>query len=78
MQAPDPRITQELWLPTGPAALLLGVSAPTLKRYADRDEFLVEGKHWRRGPHPNSPRVWDVQGCRAAITWRGRHGRGRA
>ena len=30
----------------------------TLKRYAFRDEFLIEGVHWRRGPHPTSPITW--------------------
>ena len=62
----------ELWLPTGLAARALGCSVDTLKRYAKRDEFLVDGKHWRRGPHPNSPWVWNVPACQEAIRWQGR------
>ena len=66
--------TAELWLPTGQAARHLGVSNDTLKRYASRDEFLIEGKHWRRGAHPNSPWTWNVHGCRQAMSCRSRHG----
>ena len=61
-----------LWLPTGRAAQLLGCSPDTLKRYAIRDEFLISGEHWRRGPHANSPWVWNVPACEEAIRWRGR------
>ena len=64
----------ELWLPTGLAARALGCSVDTLKRYAKRDEFLVDGKHWRQGPHPNSPWVWNVPACKEAIRWQGRLG----
>lgn len=60
------------WLPTGLAAQILGVSADSLKRYADRDCFLIEGKHWRKGPHFNSPRVWHIPGCIEALSYRGR------
>lgn len=45
------------WLPTGQAALHLGVSSCTLKRYAKRDELLQEGTHFRRGPHSNTALV---------------------
>ncbi|MEI6359508.1 MAG: hypothetical protein WCO50_04175 [Synechococcus sp. ELA619] len=55
------------WLSTGRAAAALGRSADTLKRYAKRDEFLIEGQHWRRGPHRNSPMVWNVEACKEAI-----------
>ena len=58
------------WLSTGRAAAVLGCSADTLKRYAKRDEFLIEGQHWRRGPHRNSPMVWNITGCQEAIRWR--------
>ncbi|QPN61966.1 hypothetical protein H8F25_09150 [Synechococcus sp. CBW1004] len=58
------------WLPTGQATLVLGVSADTLKRYAMRDEFLIDGKHWRRGPYRNSPMVWNIPACEEAIRWR--------
>ena len=60
------------WLPTGQATRVLGVSPFTLKRYADRDCFLVEGKHWRSGPHQNSPRLWNVAECIDALSYRGR------
>lgn len=60
------------WLPTGLAARTLGVSADSLKRYADRDGFLVEGKHWRRGVHHNSPRLWNLELCVDALAYRGR------
>jgi len=55
--------SQQLWLPTGQAARHLGVSTETLKRYAKRDEFLIEGTHYRCGPHANSPYVWNVPAC---------------
>ena len=78
---PTPRssaaaLVEELWLPTGQAARMLGISQITLKRYADRDGFLVEGINWRRGHHHGTPRVWELHSCKAAISWRGRHGRG--
>lgn len=60
------------WLPTGLAARTLGVSHDSLKRYADRDGFLIEGKHWRRGVHPNSPRLWNLPACIDALAYRGR------
>jgi len=60
------------WLPTGFAARALGCSSDTLKRYADRDEFLIDGLHWRRGPHRNSPRVWNLEACKQEIQRRGR------
>ncbi|WP_231596722.1 hypothetical protein [Synechococcus sp. CBW1004] len=46
------------------------MSADTLKRYAMRDEFLIDGKHWRRGPYRNSPMVWNIPACEEAIRWR--------
>ena len=64
-----------LWLSTGRAARALGCSIDTLKRYAKRDEFLIEGQHFRRGPHPNSPMVWNIHACEEAIRWRGRNGK---
>jgi hypothetical protein len=60
------------WLPTGKATNALGVSADTLKRYALKEFFLVEGKHYRRGPHHNSPYVWHIPSCIDALTYRGR------
>lgn len=64
--------TLDCWLPTGQAARALGCSADTLKRYVKRDEFLLEGEHWRRGPHPQSPMVWNIPACQKAIEHQGR------
>jgi hypothetical protein len=64
-------ITASRWLPTGAAALALGVSTDSLKRYAARYEILIEGKHYRRGAFANSPIVWDVAACLDALTHRG-------
>lgn len=64
-------ITASRWLPTGAAALALGVSTDSLKRYATRHEILIEGKHYRRGVFANSPIVWDVAACLDALTHRG-------
>jgi hypothetical protein len=63
---------QERWLPSGQAALTLGVSVRTLKRYADHHSFLIEGKHWRFGPLCNSPRQWNIPACVDALSYRGR------
>lgn len=62
----------ERWLPTGQAALALGISVRTLKRYADLHDFLIEGKHWRFGPLCNSPRQWNISACANALHYRGR------
>ena len=64
--------TDDRWLPTGQATIALGVSPFSLRRYADRDCFLIEGKHWRYGPHSNSPRIWNVPACAEALAYRGR------
>jgi len=60
------------WLRTGLAARELGVHETTLKNYADRDQFLIEGVHWIYGVHANSPRLWDLPKCRDALAYRGR------
>ena len=65
-------VSSPVWMPTGPAARALNCSIDTLKRYAKRDEFLIEGKHWRRGAYPNSPWVWNIPACWEAIRWQGR------
>ena len=64
--------TASEWLPTGLATRALGVSADSLRRYADKDAFLIEGKHFRHGPHSNSPRVWNIPACMDALAYRGR------
>ncbi|CAK6688216.1 hypothetical protein [Synechococcus sp. CBW1107] len=65
-------LRKEWWLPSGQAALALGISVRTLKRYADLHNFLVEGKHWRFGPMSNSPRQWNISACEEALAYRGR------
>jgi len=60
------------WLRTGLASRELGVHETTLKRYADRDQILIEDIHWTYGVHANSPRLWDVPKCREALVYRGR------
>ena len=62
----------EQWLPSGQAAVALGVSIKTLKRYADIHQFLIEGVHWHPGPFPNSARTWNIDACRKAMAYRGR------
>jgi hypothetical protein len=62
---------ESCWLSTPAAALSLGLSPATLKRYADRDQILIEGNHWRSGLYRNSPRVWDVETCRKVLTHHG-------
>lgn len=58
---------QPEWLPTSQAALALGVSPCTLKRYANRDGILKEGTHYRRGPHVNTAMLWHVARCFEAV-----------
>ncbi len=55
------------WFPTAEAAHYLGVSCCTLKRYAKRDQILLEGTHFCRGPHSNTPLLWHVQRCFNAL-----------
>ncbi len=62
----------DCWLPTGQAARTLGYSPDTLKRYVKRDGFLLEGERLRRGPHRQSPIVWNVPACQKAIEQQGR------
>jgi hypothetical protein len=65
----------EQWLPTGQAAPMLCVSTQTLKRYADKHGFLVEGQHWRFGPLRNSSRQWNITACAEALHLRGQQQR---
>ena len=54
---------RELWLSTGDAARHLGISADTLKRYANPNYphfCLQEGIHRQRGLARNSPSRWNV------------------
>ena len=60
------------WVPTPAAALMLGVSAKTLRRYSNSETgFLEPGKHWRRGVYPTSPNTYDVEACREVMHRRG-------
>lgn len=55
------------WVPTSKAALALGISPCTLKRYANRDGILEEGTHYRRGPHANTALLWHLERCFEAV-----------
>lgn len=46
---------------------MLGRSSKTLSRYA-ADGYFREGVHFLRGPHPQSPKVWDVPACIEVLT----------
>lgn len=53
--------------PTPEAALSLGVSIQTLRRWC-RQGRLEEGTHWKSGgPFTNSPRLFDVDEVRRLI-----------
>ena len=56
------------WLPTGQAAQRLGISACTLQRYRTKLGIFDEGTHFRRGPHSNSPLVWNWPRCFEAMS----------
>lgn len=51
-----------MWVPTPVAAVLLGLSGTTLRRYA-RGGFLQEGEHYRFGVTTRSPWQWHVDRC---------------
>ena len=59
-------------VPTGLAAVLLGRSESTLKRYRDVcGGFLENGKHYFLGPNKNSVITWDVEQVKSAFNQRG-------
>jgi hypothetical protein len=62
------------WVTTPHAAKALGVAPLTLKRWADRDQFLKAGEHFMWGPHHNSARRWRVEAVKAALHARGARG----
>ena len=60
------------WVLTPDAERILGIPRDTLKRrYAAPGGFLVEGTHWRRGMHANSPYGWNIPLCIAALEEQG-------
>ena len=60
------------WKPTREMAEFLAISVQTLrKRWGGPDGFLVEGEHWRAGPHHNSTRWWNVETVVAEAKARG-------
>ena len=60
---------EEQWLRTPQAAIACGVSERTLKRL--RDEVLEEGIHYQPGFSSNSAFLWEVNGVRAKLAYRG-------
>lgn len=66
------RQNEERWLPTGQAAVALGICVRSLKRYSDQRKLLIEGEHWCAGPLPNSARRWNISACAEALYGRGR------
>jgi hypothetical protein len=54
------------WLPTSQAAIRLGLSGESLRRYA-RIGVLQAGEHYRPGLHTNSPWVWEIDACAYAL-----------
>ena len=63
----------ETWLPTELAASMLGIKPATLKRAYGHPKtgFLREGKHWKSGMYPNSPKAWCIETCKAELADRG-------
>ena len=60
---------EEQWLRTPQAAIACGVSERTLKRL--RGDVLEEGIHYQAGFSTNSAFLWEVNGVRAKLAWRG-------
>ena len=65
--------TTQTWLPTELAAATLGIRPSTLKRAYGHPKtgFLREGKHWKSGMYPNSPKAWCIETCKAELADRG-------
>tara|TARA_B100001250_G_C19302241_1_gene572433 strand:- start:276 stop:497 length:222 start_codon:yes stop_codon:yes gene_type:complete len=64
--------TNNALVPTTLAAVLLGRSESTLKRYRDVcGGFLENGKHYFLGPNKNSVITWDVEAVKLAFHKRG-------
>ena len=60
-----------VFVKTGSAAPILGVSVQTLCAYRDlQGGFLIEGKHWFSGAFDNSPIRWDIDKCKEALAKR--------
>ena len=60
-----------VFVKTGSAAPILGVSVQTLRSYRDlQGGFLIEGKHWFSGAFNNSPIRWDIDKCKEALAKR--------
>ena len=64
--------TNNALVPTTLAAVLLGRSESTLKRYRYVcGGFLENGKHYFLGPNKNSVITWDVEVVKTAFNKRG-------
>ena len=60
---------EEHWLRTPQAAIACGVSERTLKRL--RGDVLEEGIHYQAGFSTNSAFLWEVNGVREKLAYRG-------
>ena len=60
---------EEHWLRTPQAAIACGVSEKTLKRL--RGDVLEEGIHYQAGFSANSAFLWEVNGVREKLAYRG-------
>ena len=60
---------EEQWLRTPQAAIACGVSEKTLKRLCG--DVLEEGIHYQAGFSTNSAFLWEVNGVREKLAYRG-------
>ena len=62
----------ETWLSTRQAARVLGISEWSLRRYANAESgFLLEGKHFKRGPYQTSKIGWHIEKVKEAMEQQG-------
>ena len=61
----------ETWLSTRQAARVLGISEWSLRRYANAESgFLLEGKHFKKGPYRTSKTAWHREEVKEAMEQR--------
>ena len=62
----------ETWLSTRQAARVLGISEWSLRRYANAESgFLLEGKHFKKGPYRTSKTAWHMEEVKEAMEQQG-------
>ena len=62
----------ETWLDTRQAARALGISEWSLRRYANAESgFLLEGKHFKKGPYKTSKTAWHMEKIQSAMQEQG-------